>query len=92
MDASTRNRVESALGPAWKERLLDACRTLGVRRERWPDVATLRRFFVTMAVSRLVEEYRHDRGWCESKARREAAWKLGVDPETVGRRLRRWSN
>ena len=56
-------------------------------RDRWVEVPELR-LFQTLACQRRARELRA-KGWSKERARAEAAWELGVAPETVRSRLKR---
>lgn len=81
--------MEDALGPARLRALREQCRVLGVRLDRWHLVAAIARPWETEAALRLAEQL-HDGGETWEAAIMASAIRLGLNPDTVDRRSRRW--
>lgn len=88
-----RERIEAALGPALRD-ALGALRGLyGVPADRWQRIPDLERLFSTAAAVRLAAQLREEDGngvRSASESLERAAVALGLSPDTVRARLRRW--
>ena len=68
----------------------EVCRLTGVRPDRWHLVPALARPFEMAATLRLAEQLRDAGDLSEKDAIREAAGRLGLEPDTAVTRAYRW--
>jgi hypothetical protein len=83
--------IERYLSCSQRMALDEQCALMGIPRDKWHEVPMLRQLYETMAVLILAAEKKADRQFIRTErfSRRLAADELGVDPDTLGRRLRR---
>jgi hypothetical protein len=85
------NHVESNLPTGIREALQEMEGLLGIPRGRWPEVASLRVVVETVAVVQVARELREEEDQItETQAVQVAANLMGMSPEAVARRIRRW--
>lgn len=82
--------IEAALTQEDRATLAAACRLFMVPPDRWQAVPPVAQVFETMAAARLIERLRIEEGRSEEDARNEVAARLGLSPDTIRTRLRRW--
>jgi hypothetical protein len=87
-----RNRpaVEAALSDTWRLAIAEVCSLLGVPRDRWESLPGVRGIAETLALYRRADELRTKHGYGIERSLLEAGGELGLDPDTVSRRLRDW--
>lgn len=85
-----RLRMEEALGNDLLRALRELCRLNGIRPDRWHLVPAIARPFELAAVHRLAEEIHAEENGSWKDARMGASMRLGLNPDTVESRARRW--
>ena len=82
--------MEAALGNELLAQVRESCRLLGVPPARWHQVPGLARLYETLAALRLAEELEDRGGLSQKDAIQAAAVTLGLNPDTLASRVRRW--
>lgn len=82
--------IEAALSETWLAAIAELCSTLGLHRKDWAAVPGVRSVAETLALYRRADELRAQNGWGQERALLAAGGELGLDPDTVSRRLREW--
>jgi hypothetical protein len=82
--------MEEVLGPELVDALRSECRALGVPGDRWHRVPSIARSREAVAVVILAEKIAASQGIGSKSATEAAAIYLGVEPDTVHSRLKRW--
>lgn len=85
-----RRRLEEALGPENVRALWGQCRAFGVPVDRWHQVPGLAGSWEGLAVSRLADRIQEETGCARKPAEEDAAVRLGLNPDTLRSRFRRW--
>jgi hypothetical protein len=85
-----RLRMEEALGPDNLHSLAAQCRALGIPLDRWHIVPGVASTWETLAVARLADRLQADTGCARKPAEEDAAARLGLNPDTIRSRFRRW--
>lgn len=82
--------IEAALSEDDLRSLVDACRLLGIPRERWQRVPALQVYFETLAAARIANRLQVDGGQCWEAGLDIAGIRLGLNTDTLATRFRRW--
>lgn len=88
-----REKIEAALGPALRAALRTLRGILGVPAAGWQRIPDLDRLFSTAAAVRLAAQLREEEEngvRTATEALERASIALGLSPDTVHARLRRW--
>ena len=89
-DHLKRAAVEQALTDTFRAAIGDMCEVLGVPRDRWDCVPGFRGVAEVIALYRRADELRAKHGYSQERAMLDAGAELGLDSDTVSRRLRQW--
>jgi hypothetical protein len=66
------------------------CSTVGIPRDKWLQVPALRSALEPLALYRLVDALRAQRGFPQERAMNEASEQLGISAGAVSERVRQW--
>lgn len=86
----TRPAIEAALTETWRAAIDEFCAKFGIPRDRWDSVPGLRVTAEVVALYRRVDELCAKHEYGNERALLEASAELGLNGDTVSRRLRAW--
>ncbi len=82
--------MEAALPPAELDALRDQCRRAGIPLDGWHHIPGLCETYELAAVTALAERLREETGGGWKTACDAAAIRVGLSPDTLATRLKRW--